>query len=286
MIHVKKDFHDVPTGLKSDSAYKKREELLKEGNRHKFSQYFYRHRSVLEKLLIIYNKKCAFCESANIASSWRIDHYRPKNKIKYEEEHTGYYWLTYEWSNLLLTCETCNRAKSNEFPIAGVRIESPSKNKNDWLADSESLTEENPYLLNPEIDFPETHLSFRSDGRFNLDKCSERGKETIRICDLNRENLAIKRKSKIDGLSEDIKFQVEHIIKNKEAYKDKKSFDNALELGFGIIFTKLKNSIKDGREYSFLWRCLNNELEFFILSKLHSEEQRNIVKVAWMQFVL
>jgi hypothetical protein len=66
MIHVKKDFDDVPDGLKSNGADKKREDLLKEGNRHHFSPHFYRHESVLKRLIENYNGKCAFCESANI----------------------------------------------------------------------------------------------------------------------------------------------------------------------------------------------------------------------------
>lgn len=181
-----------------------------------------------------------------------------------------------------MTCESCNRAKSNAFPVAGVRVESPSNNRNDWLADSESLTGENPYLLNPEIDFPDTHLSFHSDGRFNLDKCSERGKETIRICHLNRKDLALARKGKIDIFFKEISFQLEQIIKNKRNYKDKESFYHALKLGFGFIFNKLKEGMDDGQEYSFLGQCIYNDLEFFILSKLHNEEQRKIVKVAWM----
>jgi len=286
MRQVKKDFYEVPNGLKSKNADKKREELLREGNRHKFSQYFYRHHSALEKLIKIYNGKCAFCESAHItkASPWRIDHYRPKDKIKHEKDHTGYYWLAYEWSNLLLTCESCNRAKSNEFPVEGVRVESPPNNRNDWLADSKSLTKERPYLLNPEIDFPENHLSFYSDGRFNSERCSERGKETIRICHLNRKDLAIARKAKIDGFLKDITLQLEHIIKNQKKgfYKNKNSFHKALELGFGVIFNKLQQGMDDGQEYSLLGQSIYNEFEIFILSKLHNDEQRNIVRVAFI----
>ena len=84
----------------------------------------YNSPKVKEKLLSLYNYKCAYCESKinNATTSVRIDHFRPKDKVKninYKEidGHKGYYWLGYEWTNLLPTCENCNNKKSNLFPL-------------------------------------------------------------------------------------------------------------------------------------------------------------------------
>ena len=165
MIHVKKDCAQVPDGLSSEGAGKKREDAFREGNRHEFSAHYYAHNSVKEKLQEIYQRKCAYCESRIGASSFgRVEHYRPKNRLKDDERHTGYYWLAYEWSNLLWSCEICNSRKSNQFPIEGIRVERSQENRAEWQADSESFRAEKPLLLNPELDQPEEHLVFLPEG--------------------------------------------------------------------------------------------------------------------------
>ena len=66
--------------------------------------------------------KCAYCEG-QIHNSGDIDHYRPRRAVEDEDgnrvmvnsngeervPHPGYYWLAYEWSNLLYACSDCNR---------------------------------------------------------------------------------------------------------------------------------------------------------------------------------
>ena len=191
MIRVEKDRTQVPSGLRSAGAERKREAALREGNKHNFSTHYYAHDSVKRKLREIYRDKCTYCESRiSAGASWRVEHYRPKNKLKDDVGHTGYYWLGYEWSNLLLSCETCNGKKSNQFPIQGTRVERPQEDRTEWRADSESFKAEKPLLLNPELDNPEEHLVFLPDGDIKEKGKSERGKKTIEICGLDREDLA------------------------------------------------------------------------------------------------
>src|SRR5690606_7071216 len=74
----------------------------------------YGHSSVKERLLESQFGKCAFCES-NVASVSHgdIEHYRPKkywiqnNKIG--KEGPGYYWLAYNYDNLIFACQVCNQ---------------------------------------------------------------------------------------------------------------------------------------------------------------------------------
>lgn len=71
--------------------------------------------------------KCMYCESPGELGALQVDHYRPlrgnhKTLASCDRQsHTGYYWLAYKEENFVLTCQPCNRAKSNSFPIEGKR---------------------------------------------------------------------------------------------------------------------------------------------------------------------
>jgi len=133
-------------------------------------------------LLKLFNEKCAYCESViSNTQPGDVEHYRPKGRLKdldgkivkvkignQEVEHPGYWWLCYEWKNLLPSCIDCNRrrnhgddeiaaGKADLFPIAGKRAINPD----DPLGDEQAL------LLNPtDDDFdPSVHFDFQSDGK-------------------------------------------------------------------------------------------------------------------------
>ena len=82
----------------------------------------YNSDAVRDALVNLYGTKCAYCETDWLGGQTvRVDHYRPKKKIKPlqpgDEKHWGYYWLGYEWTNLLPTCDGCNNRKRNHFPL-------------------------------------------------------------------------------------------------------------------------------------------------------------------------
>ena len=56
--------------------------------------------------------RCAYCEGRNSAGEFGdAEHYRPKGEVTENRKpisHPGYYWLAYEWYNLLLSCKKCN----------------------------------------------------------------------------------------------------------------------------------------------------------------------------------
>jgi len=90
--------------------------------------------------------QCAYCEGRYAAGGFcDAEHYRPKNEVTEAREpvsHPGYFWLAYEWYNLLLACRKCNSAhrdldhakrlshpgKLCEFPIenGSRRVTAPS----------------------------------------------------------------------------------------------------------------------------------------------------------------
>ncbi|MGB0932388.1 MAG: hypothetical protein ACPGVB_16520, partial [Chitinophagales bacterium] len=77
--------------------------------------------AVRETLKTIYHNKCAYCES--IEAKPEIEHYRPKKGVK-GIIHDGYYWLCYEWTNLIPSCRYCNTegGKGDYYPIMGSRV--------------------------------------------------------------------------------------------------------------------------------------------------------------------
>lgn len=158
-----------------------------------------------------YKNKCAYCERICKAD---IEHYRPKKGVDDDVLHEGYYWLCYEWTNLIPSCVKCNRdgGKLTKFPIIGKRVYEPSfLNKKTTLnlkknrADNSPLVNEIPYLLHPEIDKPEDFFEFEIDPNNDgirlkgIDE-NNRGNNTIEICKLNRQELRLERRENvIDG---------------------------------------------------------------------------------------
>jgi hypothetical protein len=78
--------------------------------------------AVKAALVAAQHKKCCFCESI-VGTDGDVEHFRPKAACRQTSgdalTRPGYYWLAYDWSNLLLACGPCNqRHKGNLFPLA------------------------------------------------------------------------------------------------------------------------------------------------------------------------
>jgi len=152
-----------------------------------FDKTIYGHETVKRALVKAQQDKCCFCESkvSHIASG-HIEHFRPKGGVCQTENETlakpGYFWLAYEWTNLLFACELCNsRHKRNLFPLAdpAKRARRPETN----------LDDETPLFLDPAREDPAKHLGFREEYPFAI--CgSRRGEATWRALGLDREKLA------------------------------------------------------------------------------------------------
>lgn len=164
--------------------------------------------------------KCAYCETPILDfQHGDIDHFRPKLSVTDENDqpiylkdsegnllldkndnvqlHPGYYWLAYDWRNLLPTCMTCNRpkiigmskiGKHSRFPVIGVHAQSPNE-----------IASEQPLLINPlsehKDDDPEKHLTIDTTTGVMGDR-TERGKICINMFGLNlREQLRDERKN-------------------------------------------------------------------------------------------
>lgn len=185
----------------------------------------YRRGSIKRELYFAKNGpfcgKCAYCECwITDFQHGDIEHFRPKKAVTDIDdqpilvsdgtgsavtEHLGYYWLAYEWRNLLPSCQSCNQpnvardgvsgqerriGKRNRFPVQGKRAWQPGHD----------LAEEQPLLINPIEEEPSAHLAVDSSNGIMLPK-SPRGQACIDVFGLNvRDRLPEDRLSAIDGV--------------------------------------------------------------------------------------
>ena len=270
MIHIKKDFSKPPAKLVK-CALKREKNLLENA---KVDPNCYKEaKSALNKL---YHGKCAFCESKlGVSSYMEIEHYRPKNK-------ESYYWLAYEWSNLLPICRICNSKKGTQFPVKNYsKLSAPINNdgkldKTKCIADQLPLINQEARLIHPEIDFPENHLIINTDGSIASNNNSEKALETINKYFLKRKELQIGRKKVIDSVFDDIKRVFKHFTP-KLAEKHQKEFKKAL---VDEVFN-IKSKEVSNQEYSFVAFCIKNNMKKFVKVHIDNVTQQNYILKAF-----
>lgn len=143
----------------------------------------------------VFDGKCAYCESTVTVTDYGdADHYRPKASVSDVPDHNGYYWVAYDWHNLVPSCERCNTGgKRNLFPISGQRVFSREQ-----ASDPSALDMiEKPLLLHPYKngdDHPRKHLVFNEFGHVKARNKSEKGLNSIKVYDLRRKELRAERR--------------------------------------------------------------------------------------------
>lgn len=125
----------------------------------KFKGTIYGEDIVKSQIIADQYEKCCFCEGMFLDHSFGdVEHYRPKGGYQQANSDTikkpGYYWLAYEWSNLMFSCEICNRKyKKNLFPLTAGTVR--ALQHTDAL---ESLN--NCLLIDPNHEDPQPHIKF------------------------------------------------------------------------------------------------------------------------------
>jgi len=148
------------------------------------ADFIFKDQEVRGALQLMSHGKCAFCEQHLGYEGGHVGGYRPGSNASSSLDSAGsidhYAWLFHRWENLLLLCESCNQAKSNQFPVAGPR----ALPMGTWR---EAEAEESALLINPRYDDPSIDLAFNVHG-LAVGK-TRRGETTIQVLDLNRFNL-------------------------------------------------------------------------------------------------
>ncbi len=138
------------------------------------------------------------------------------------------------------------------------------------LLNSNFLTNEKALLLNPEIDKPENYFIFLPDGSivpFSINGVDiERAKATKKVCDLDRDELLIARKEKIDNIYNQLRKCLDEFFDDI----NKTSSKNILKSKVKDVFTEMLNQINPKNEYSRLYFFLMQKIDFFIFGKFTS----------------
>ena len=166
-------------------AYDSDEEAYRAGSKKfDFNRNIYAHESVKNALLLAQHGKCCYCERKFRASSpGAVEHFRPKGAVRAargtQNRYPGYYWLAYEWKNLLVSCETCNSShKGSSFPL-----EDEDKRAQ---CHHDPVDEETPVFVDPASEDPADHIQFR---RAEVEHLTDRGLGTINGLGLRRGDL-------------------------------------------------------------------------------------------------
>lgn len=184
---------DVPVALRTDGAARRSaHEAEVDANRASFEsgdakltfdQAVYGHDDVKAALIAMQHEKCAFCEAKPLhVSDGDVEHFRPKGAVRQADaepmQRPGYYWLAYDWQNLLFSCERCNRRhKKNLFPLADPARRARSHR--------DATAGEAPIFIDPSAEDPERHISFREHVPIAVGG-SARGEQTIEALGLRR----------------------------------------------------------------------------------------------------
>lgn len=153
-----------------------------------------------------FHGKCAYCEAkVELDQHGDVEHFRPKAAVTDDDfkpimvqdaagnsfPHPGYFWLAYEYTNLLLSCELCNQPSSDkQGSKLGKRNRFPLQTPPGYAVNPQDVGAERPLLLNPLNDDPSKHFQFDPDtGR--LIPLTPEGRKCVEVFDLNdREGLA------------------------------------------------------------------------------------------------
>lgn len=138
--------------------------------------------------------KCCYCESK--VRSADVEHFRPVKSTRQSVQKSprkkpGYYWLAYDWQNLLWACRDCNEyCKNDRFPLQNpaARARSPK----------DDLSTEKPLLIDPATEDPAQHLRFHAEEVLALtpqDRVSRKGRTTVAVLGLSEPSITALRQA-------------------------------------------------------------------------------------------
>jgi uncharacterized protein (TIGR02646 family) len=119
--------------------------------------------TVKSQLITEQHDKCCFCEGKFSDNSFGdVEHFRPKGAYKVrganKNTYPGYFWLAYDWNNLMYSCEKCNRKhKLNNFPLNQEVTRKTDPNNPNLLANEDCL------LINPIEENPGLFIEFKEE---------------------------------------------------------------------------------------------------------------------------
>lgn len=181
--------------------------------------------------------KCAYCESVYAATSdGDIEHFRPKGRVQGKNPETpGYYWLSNDWDNLLLSCQHCNQSRRHQISglddlqRQGKLDQFPLSDESKRVTKPGSLDEEEQVrlLINPCKENPELHFKYDETEGVMI-PVTRMGETSIEVYALQRKLLVDERKKRLLDLLQQIKrakraletFNTSATAANEEVFKE------------------------------------------------------------------
>ena len=160
-----------------------------------FDRSVYAHDTIKRDLVAMQHEKCAFCEAKPLhVSDGDVEHFRPKGAVRQDDadalRRPGYYWLAYEWDNLLFACERCNRRhKRSFFPLVD-----PARRAQ---THRDGVAGEAPIFIDPSAEDPRPFISYRDHVPIAVHG-NTRGEQTIEALGLRRPELNADREGHLE----------------------------------------------------------------------------------------
>ena len=202
MIRVERvDYPDDPEWVEAVAAGRRRRDkhLADAAAKRAFKIDAATYKRFASSLRRMFRGKCAYCDQKYVTMHPdEVEHYRPKGRVVTSEwdaplpanvapppQHSGYFWLAYEWTNLFPSCVDCNRGRYHEDGArrvaAGKASYFPIRAARALQLGQEAL--EGALLVNPCDMDPADHLTFADNGY--MDPRTYAGEVTIKLLGLN-----------------------------------------------------------------------------------------------------
>ncbi|MBL0744842.1 retron system putative HNH endonuclease [Chryseolinea lacunae] len=207
----------------------------------------YKHEEIKKQLTTLFNGKCAYCDSSIVHITYGdSEHFRPKSI---------YWWLGYDWDNLLFACEKCNRtAKNNQFPLyKGVKTKCAP-------GDTKAFDKEESrfrLLVNPCLEDPETFFEYDTKKAMIVPKKNlstdpkklEMARTSIDVYGLQRHELVVERHKHIILLLAQVDSATTAIANYNKMYSYSLSIRNYFEANMAAEVKKLLVYLEPSRQY-------------------------------------
>lgn len=195
------------------------------------------YKVVAEHLWSAQHFKCCYCESKIPKGFNDVEHYRPKAEADRNPGSTlkhGYWWLAFDWTNLLFACPGCNRSgKNSQFPLAA--------GSQPLIAEVVPPGAEDPLLIDPGADTnPVEHIQFvyapaGGPGTpaywwARPRNGSVRGNVTIEVCKLNRLELRELRSDYVSNIVEPHANAINVALRVRDKRRANEEYERAIAL--------------------------------------------------------
>jgi uncharacterized protein (TIGR02646 family) len=225
----------------------------------------------------ISKNKCWYSESKNPTADKNVDHFRPKNRVREDPDHEGYWWLAFNWRNYRLSSQWCNQRRSDRLnkTSGGKGDHFPLRGSFRARQEADDCEEEDTILLDPTDPEDWKLLTFRPDGHPIPAKSPgtyehERAANSIEVYHLHCKELVDDRRS--------LAGQIQRLVQNMETLRPQ--------------ITNLKMRTLYKAQEKDLLRAIHRDSEYsaaalaYVRGEVYKMELGHQVKRDWLEEIL